>query len=138
MTMIRTYSGILREKTFEDRYEYLKLGGEVGSSTFGFDRWINQKFYRSREWKSLRDFVIVRDNGLDLGMVDYEIHGAPLIHHINPISVADITSGLHWILDPEYLITTSKDTHNAIHYGDRSLLRQPHVDRAPGDTKLWR
>ena len=135
--MIRKYSEILRRHTFEDRYEYLKLGGEVGRSTFGFDRWINQRFYKSRDWRSLRDFVIVRDNGLDLGMVDHEIHGAPLIHHINPVSVDDITNGLHWILDPEYLITTSKETHNAIHYGDSSLLRQPHKDRTPGDTKLW-
>lgn len=137
MTKIRTYSEMRREDTFEGRYEYLKLGGEVGHSTFGFDRWINQEFYRSREWKSLRDYVIVRDNGLDLGMVDHEIQGPPLVHHVNPISVDDITSGLHWILDPEYLITTSKDTHNAIHYGDSSLLRQPFKERSRGDTKLW-
>jgi hypothetical protein len=126
-----------REDTFEGRYEYLKLGGEVGRSTFGFDRWINQEFYRSREWKSLRDYVIVRDNGFDLGMADYEIQGPPLVHHVNPISIDDITAGLHWILDPEYLITTSKDTHNAIHYGDASLLRQPFKERTPGDTRLW-
>ena len=137
MTKIRTYSEMRREDTFEGRYEYLKLGGEVGHSTFGFDRWINQEFYRSREWKSLRDYVIIRDSGLDLGMVDHEIHGPPLVHHVNPISVDDIASGLHWILDPEYLITTSKETHNAIHYGDSSLLRQPFKERTPNDTRLW-
>lgn len=123
--------------SYEDRFEYLKLGGSVGHATFGFDRWINQTFYRSREWKSARRDVILRDNGLDLGCSGYEIHNAPLVHHMNPISVDDIAHGAEWIFNPEYLITTTQKTHNAIHYGDRSLLRQPPVERRPGDTKLW-
>lgn len=137
MTRIRTYSEMIREDTFEGRFDYLKLEGAVGRSTFGFDRHINQRFYRSHEWKNLRHYVIVRDNGCDLGVDDYAIRGTPLIHHINPISVDDITHGMDWILDPEYLISTSHDTHNAIHYGDRSLLRQPYKERSPNDTKLW-
>ena len=136
-TKIRTYGEMIRFDMFEDRFEYLKLEGVVGRSTFGFDREINQRFYRSREWKSIRDFVIVRDNGCDLGVPGYEIHANLLIHHINPISITDLVGGLHWILDPEYLVTTSHDTHNAIHYGDRSLLRVQYVERSPGDTTLW-
>ena len=133
----RTYGEMVKWSTFEDRFEYLKLGGSVGQATAGFDRWINQKFYRSQEWKSLRQHVIVRDEGCDLGVPGHEIHGNLLIHHVNPISVRDITSGLHWILDPEYLITTCHDTHNAIHYGDARLLRKEYVERSSGDTKLW-
>jgi hypothetical protein len=137
MARIRTYSELRREESFEDRYEYLRLEGVVGRATFGFDRWVNQQFYQSREWKTLRHDIIIRDNGCDLGVRGYEIQGAPLIHHINPISTDDISHGLDWILDPEFLITTTHDTHNAIHYGDRSLIRQPYVPRSPGDTKLW-
>lgn len=136
-TKIRTYSEMIRFDMFEDRFEYLKLEGVVGRSTFGFDREVNQRFYRSREWKSIRDFVIVRDNGCDLGVPGYEIHTNLLIHHVNPISIDDLVGGLHWILDPEYLVTTSHDTHNAIHYGDSSLLPKQWVPRQPGDTKLW-
>lgn len=135
--MRRTYGELLRHQTFEDRFEYLRLGGLVGEATLGFDRWIGQKFYRSAEWKSLRHHVIYRDGGCDLGVKGYEIQGAPLVHHLNPISVADIVGGLHWILDPEYLITTTQATHNAIHYGDASLLPRKYEERTPGDTRLW-
>ena len=134
---IKSYSELIQHEGLEERYEYLKLGGTVGRSTFGFDRVINQRFYRSSEWRSARDFVIVRDNGCDLGVPGYEIHADLLVHHVNPISIADLDAGLHWILDPEYLITTCHDTHNAIHYGDASLLPQKFVERRPGDTKLW-
>jgi hypothetical protein len=135
--MIRTYSEVVRRSTFEDRYEYLKLGGSVGASTAGFDRWINQEFYRSREWKSLRQDVILRDGGCDLGVPGHEIQRKALVHHLNPVTVRDIVDGLHWILNPEYLITVSHDTHNAIHYGDASLLPKEHVERSPGDTRVW-
>lgn len=137
LTRIRTYSEMIRNITFEDRYEYLKLSGHVGEATFGFDRWINQDFYRSREWKSVREEVIVRDNGCDLGVRGYEIHHGLLVHHINPIESGDIVHGDDWILNPEFLVTTCHDTHNAIHYGDRSLLRKPFVPRRSGDTQLW-
>lgn len=135
--MIRTYSEVVRRSTFEERYEYLKLGGSVGAATAGFDRWINQEFYRSREWKSLRQDVILRDGGCDLGVPGHEIQRKALVHHINPVTVRDIVDGLHWILNPEYLITVSHDTHNAIHYGDASLLPKEHVERSPGDTRVW-
>ncbi len=137
MPRIRRYSEMIQIESYEDRFEYLKLGGSVGHATFGFDRWLNQTFYRSREWKRVRRDVLVRDNGLDLGCIGYEIHDSPLVHHMNPISVDDIAHGADWIFDSEYLITTTPKTHNAIHYGDRSLLRQPTVERRPGDTKLW-
>lgn len=137
MTTNRTYSEVSRLNTFDDRFDYLKLGGHVGESTFGFDRYINQKFYASYEWKRVRDFVIIRDEGCDLGIPGYEINGALLIHHINPISISDVVDGEEWILNPEYLITTTKTTHNAIHYGDKSLLPKVVLSRGPGDTKLW-
>lgn len=133
----KRYAELRRFETFEERFEYLRLHGDVGRSTFGFDRWINQQFYRSREWKQARDFVIVRDNGCDLGVPDYEIHGELLIHHINPIVADDILHGEEWIFNPEYLITTTHNTHNAIHYSDASLLPRIVVARQPGDTKLW-
>lgn len=137
MAKIRTYSDIRRLETFEERFGYLSLRGVVGESTFGFDRWINQEFYRSREWKSSRDTVIVRDNGCDLGIVGYEIHADLIVHHMNPLSVEDIEAGESWILDPEFLITTSLRTHNAIHYGDEKLLPRSPIVRLPGDTKFW-
>lgn len=121
----------------EDRFDYLVLKGEVGLETFGFDRWINQRFYRSKEWKDVRDYVIFRDNGCDLGIPGYEIGRNLLVHHMNPMTPDDIVDGLEWILDPEFLITTSMRTHNAIHYGDKSLLPQLPIERKPGDTKLW-
>lgn len=135
--MNRTYSELAELDTFEDRYNYLRLRGEVGEPTFGSERWINQEFYRSREWKQIRHFVIVRDNGCDLGIDDREIFDSVHIHHINPMTPEDIIHGEEWIIDPEYLISTSHRTHNAIHYGDASLLAQPYVERQPGDTLLW-
>lgn len=137
MSRIRTYSELSRLSTFEDRYQYLKLGSSVGESTFGFDRWVNQEFYRSREWKNVRDRVIVRDNGCDLGVSGYEIHTNLIIHHMNPISIDDLEHGYEWILDPNFLITTSHRTHNAIHYGDENLLPKKLVVRKRGDTSLW-
>lgn len=134
---IKTYSELSRFHTFEERFDYLRLHGAVGRSTFGFDRHINQHFYRSREWKDVRDFVIVRDNGCDLGVSGYEIGSDILIHHINPMDVDDIVHGESWIIDPEFLITTTHNTHNAIHYSDASLLPKIVVAREPNDTKLW-
>lgn len=134
---IKTYSEMLQHKTFEARYNYLKLGGNVGESTFGFDRYLNQQFYRSAEWKRTREQIIIRDNGCDLGLPGYEIHQAILVHHINPMNADDIIHGKEWILEPEFLITTTYDTHNAIHYGNQSLLKTPFTPRKPGDTKLW-
>jgi hypothetical protein len=113
------------------------LDGSVGQATFGFDRFINQRFYHSYEWKQVRNHVVVRDNGCDLGVPGYEIHGALLIHHINPILPEDIIHGEEWIFDPEYLITTTQKTHNAIHYGDERLLPKITLVRNPNDTKLW-
>lgn len=138
-TRIRRYSELRRLETFEERFDYLKLGGSVGYSTFGFDRYINQQFYMSNQWKDVRQKVILRDNGCDLGIPGYEIHGVGklVVHHINPMEAEDIVHAEEWILDPDFLITTSHDTHNAIHYGDRKLLRQPYVERKPGDTQLW-
>jgi hypothetical protein len=133
----RSYSELRRLTTFEERFEYLSLGGEVGSATFGFDRWINQRFYRSREWKSVRSQVIVRDEACDLGILGYEIRHQLLVHHMNPILPDDLARGEPWVLDPEYLITTTQQTHNAIHYGDYSLIRRAPIERRPGDTKLW-
>lgn len=135
--MIRTYSALRRLNTIEERFNYLKLHGEVGDTTFGFDRWMNQQFYRSSEWKHIRDHVIVRDNGCDLGVDGYEVHGRITIHHMNPIRVDDFSDGNADILDPEFLIAVAHRTHNAIHYGDERLLPRPLVVRVPGDTKLW-
>lgn len=135
--MIRRYSALRRLETFEDRYRYLRLQGSVGRDSFGFDRHVNQAFYRSREWRDLRDHVIVRDDGCDLGVDGYEIHGELLVHHMNPMSVDDILHSRSWILDPEYLITTCHRTHNAIHYGDESQLPRQLVERRRGDTTLW-
>lgn len=137
MTSTRTYSELIRVSTFEQRYEYLALRGIVGDSTFGYDRYVNQQFYRSREWRQMRHQIIARDNGCDLGMLGHEIHESPIIHHMNPMTVGDIADGNLNILDPEYLITVTLRTHNAIHYGDVRLLAKPIVDRRPGDTKLW-
>lgn len=134
---IRTYSELRRLEKFEERYEYLKLDGVLGSATFGFDRWVNQQFYKSKEWLSARDQVIVRDNGCDLGLEGFEIYSGLLVHHMNPISIDDLKHGLEWVVNPEYLITTSLRTHNAIHYGDESLLPRGPIERKPGDTKLW-
>lgn len=134
---MKTYSKLIKLNTFEERYEYLKLNGTVGESTFGFDRYMNQKFYRSSEWKQIRNHVIARDLGLDLAMEGYEIYDKIIIHHMNPMSVDDIKNSDSDILDPEFLISTTLNTHNAIHYGDRSLLKQLFVERKINDTKLW-
>lgn len=136
-TRIRTYSELRRIDDFTERFRYLQLRGQVAEKTFGFDRWINQEFYRSREWRRIRDHVIVRDNGCDMGVEDWEIHDGIYIHHMNPMTVEDITSGDPSILDPEFLISVTHRTHNAIHYGDEGLLPRPLIQRAPGDTKLW-
>lgn len=133
----RTYSELRRIETFEERYEYLRLAGRVGATTFGFDRHINQALYHSSEWKHVRREVILRDNGCDLGVRGYEINGSLLVHHMNPVDSDDILDRDDLVLNPEFLITTTNQTHNAIHYGDQSLLRKPLVARAPGDTKLW-
>ena len=137
MTMTRRYSELRHIPTFEERFDYLKLNGSVGRETFGFDRYINQRFYTSKEWRDVRHHVIARDLGLDLGAEGYEINSRILIHHMNPIVVDDILHKNDDILDPEFLITTCHNTHNAIHYGDSSLLPKPLVERSRGDTRLW-
>lgn len=136
--IIRTYSELLTFPTFESRYEYLKLSGRVGEETFGFDRYLNQTFYRSKEWRSIRDYVITRDNGCDLGMEGHEIYDRILIHHMNPITKEDILQRSPYLIDPEYLICTIKNTHDAIHYGDSGLLITAPVERRPNDTCPWR
>lgn len=136
--IIRTYSELSQLATFKERYEYLRLDGKVGEETFGFDRYLNQIFYKSDEWRSIRDFVIIRDNGCDLGINGYEIHGKILIHHMNPISPKDIARRSEFLLNPEYLITTILSTHNAIHYGDESLLISAPIERMRNDTCPWK
>lgn len=136
--IIKTYSELCRLQTFEERYRYLKLGGIVGDETFGFDRYLNQLFYSSQKWKNIRDAVIIRDNGCDLGVEGYEIDGRILIHHINPITIADIESESEFLLNPEYLITTTHNTHNAIHYGDEKMLITAPIVRSKNDTCPWR
>jgi hypothetical protein len=133
----RCYSELRILDTFEKRFEYLHLGGEVGEATFGYDRWLNQRFYTSLQWRRARNEVILRDNGCDLGIRGQEIPFGLLVHHMNPMTVEDIENGHDWILDPEFLICTSKRTHNAIHYGVDHLLPRGPVTRRAGDTKLW-
>lgn len=133
----RTYSEVRRFHTFIERFRYLKLNGQVGERTFGFDRWVNQNFYTSTQWRQIRHEIIARDNGLDLGIEGHEIHSGLYIHHLNPMTLAQIKSGDPCILDPENLITVSLNTHNAIHYGDERMLPGPFVERKPGDTTLW-
>lgn len=135
--MDRSYSDLRRLVSFEERYKYLKLNGVVGRSTFGFDRYINQAFYTSSQWRQVRHVVITRDLACDMGVEGYDIHSGLYIHHMNPMTVEDIESGNPNILDPEFLITVTHQTHNAIHYGDDSLLPRPVIARQPGDTKLW-
>lgn len=135
---IRTYSELITFPTFEERYEYLRLKGRVGEETFGFDRYLNQVFYKSKEWRSIRDYVITRDNGCDLGMEGYKIYGQILIHHMNPITKEDILQRRDALLNPEYLITTVKNTHDAIHYGDVNLLVTAPIERRKNDTCPWR
>jgi hypothetical protein len=133
----RSYLELLEFKTFEERFEYLALKARVAESTFGFERWMNQTFYRSREWRDLRHQIIARDEACDLGIAGFDIHERAVIHHIIPMTVEHLEEGNPLITDPDNLITTTHNTHNAIHYGDRSLLRLPLVERRPGDTKLW-
>lgn len=134
---IRTYSELMKRDSFLARFKYLVLGGELGAATFGYDRPLNQEFYHSYAWKSVRDFVIVRDQGCDLGVSGYGIHDRILVHHMNPIGKEDLVHFNESILDPEFLICVSTRTHNAIHFGDESQLPSPIVERKPGDTKLW-
>lgn len=137
--IIKTYRELSRLDTFEDRFKYLRLYGQVGKDTFGFDRIFNQRFYKSKEWQAARDFVIIRDNGCDLGIEGHEIHGQHIIiHHMNPISLEDIETGSDFLLDPEYLITTIHNTHNAIHYGDENLLLTAPIERYKNDTCPWK
>lgn len=138
MTTIRRYSELSQIKTFKERYEYLKLSGAVGQDTFGFDRYLNQIFYTSPEWKRIRDEVIIRDNGCDLGIEGFDIRGKILIHHMNPISKEDILERRSSLMDPEYLITTTMRTHNAIHYGDENQLLLMPKERTANDTCPWR
>lgn len=135
--MIRTYSELRQLKTFEERYEYLRLGGSVGRSTFGFDRYLNQMLYTSQRWRSLRDDIIIRDEACDLAIRGREILSRIIIHHMNPITPDDIRYAREHIFDPEFLISTSDNTHNAIHFGDDSLLYRLPPERRPGDTSLW-
>ena len=138
MSIIKNYTELSRLHTFKDRYEYLRLEGIVGKETFGFDRYMNQAFYRSPEWKRVRDIVITRDCGCDLGIEGREIFGKVIIHHMNPILPEDIRDRNDMILDPEYLITTINDTHLAIHYGDEHILLQEPIIRFAGDTCPWK
>lgn len=137
MSLIRTYSDLRRLETFKERFEYLKLGGEVGGDTFGFERYLNQNFYRSAQWKHARNTAIARDLGRDLGIEGYEIHDRIVVHHMNPMLPDDIIHGNSDILNPDYLITTTHDTHNAIHYGFEPPSKYVLTERNPGDTQLW-
>ena len=135
---IRTYSELITLPTFLDRFEYLQLNGQVGKETFGFERYLNQKFYHSDEWGVIRDFVITRDLGRDLACDGYDIHERIYIHHMNPIEVRDIREATEYLTNPEFLICTTHNTHNAIHYGDSSLLVMEPVERTPFDTCPWK
>lgn len=137
--IIRTYSELITLPTYVERFNYLKLGGRVGADTFGFDRYLNQQFYhRDPMWRQARDTVIIRDNGCDLAMEGYEIHGKIIVHHMNPITMDDIIQKRDWIYDPEFLICTVHNTHNAIHYGDEHLLTKAPIVRSPNDTCPWK
>lgn len=138
-TLIRTYSELSRLKTFEERYRYLQLKGSVGKETFGFDRYLNQVWYqRNPKWKSARDAVIIRDNGCDLGIEGREIYGKIIVHHMNVITLEDLERDRDILYDPENLISTMHTTHNAIHYGDESLLILDPIERKPNDTCPWK
>lgn len=135
---IRTYSELITLPTFEERFRYLQLGGKVGEDTFGHDRYLNQMFYTSDEWRRIRRDVIVRDNGCDLGIQDREIHGLIIIHHMNPITIEDIINRSEFLLNPEYLISTVKNTHDAIHFSDERILITDPIKRRPNDTCPWK
>ncbi len=136
--MSRSYSELIRLPTFEERYLYLRLGNVVGATTFGFERIFNQRFYNSKQWKSFRDQVILRDNGCDLGVEGYELRGRILIHHMNPITMEDIERQSEQLLNPEFLICVSHATHQAIHYGDADQLPKAPTERRKNDTCPWR
>ena len=136
--IIKTYEELITFPSFEERYDYLRIKGKVGEETFGYDRWINQMFYRSKEWKRIRDIVILRDNGCDLGVEGYDIHDKVLIHHMNPISIDDINLSSDYLMNPRYLITVSFNTHQAIHYGTQLNLITNPVERRPNDTSPWK
>lgn len=136
--MIKTYSELIRFKTLEERYQYLRIGGRVGEETFGFDRWMNQVFYKDPRWRDIRDEVITRDNGCDLGLEGYDIHGKIFVHHMNPVTKDDILYNFDSLLNPEFLISTSKRTHDAIHYGNEDLLPQSPIVRTRNDTCPWK
>lgn len=138
LSNFKTYSELIQFSAFEDRFDYLRVKAGVGDQTFGGERWLNQEFYRSSEWKDVRDFVITRDSGCDLAVRDHELFDRLIVHHMNPMQIEDIVEFNANILDPEYLITTCHNTHNAIHYGDASLLPKPMVVRSPGDTTPWK
>ena len=135
---IRTYSELILLPTFEERFKYLQLNGRVGDDTFSFDRYINQNFYKSADWKRIRDQIIIRDNGCDLALEGYEIYGRILIHHMNPITVKDVELSTEYLMNPEYLICVTHNTHNAIHYGDEKLLMKGPVVRTKNDTCPWK
>lgn len=135
---IRTYSELMKLPTFEERFKYLQLKGAVGKDTFGFDRYVNQTFYRSQRWKSIRDQIIIRDNGCDLGIEGHDIYGRILIHHMNPIAIEDIERESEYLLNPEYLICVTHNTHNAIHYSDENHLIKLPRERKPNDTCPWK
>jgi len=136
--MIRTYNELCQFDTFEDRFNYLKLSGYVGEDTFGWDRYLNQIFYRSKEWRQIRNYVISRDNGCDLGIEGYEISGTVYIHHINPITKDDIICKTPFLTDPQYMVSVSLLTHNAIHYGSEPPIKKTEVIRTPNDTCPWK
>lgn len=138
MTIIRTYSELITFPTFEERFKYLQLEGSVGKDTFGYDRYLNQLFYKTAEWKRLRQDLIIRDNGCDLGVEGREIYGRIIIHHLNPITKDDIVRRTEYLLNPDFLICTTHNTHNAIHYGDESLLITSPVKRSKNDTCPWK
>ncbi len=138
MSTIKTYSELSKLKTFEERYRYLRLAGTVGRETFGFDRYLNQLFYTSDRWKEIRNDIIIRDDGCDLGVKGFEIHERIIIHHMNPITLYDIEHETDCLVDPEFLICTILNTHNAIHYGDESLLRSIPIERTKYDTCPWK
>lgn len=138
MTTIRTYSELITIPTFEDRFKYLQLNGTVGKDTFGYDRYLNQILYASKKWKRFRDAIIIRDNGCDLACKGYDIYGRILVHHMNPIAVEDVINRSYKVFDPENVICVTHNTHNAIHYGDESLLITAPVERSRNDTCPWR
>ena len=135
---IKTYSELIASPTFEERFKYLQLNGSVGRDTFGFDRYMNQVLYRSQKWKRIRDEIIIRDNGCDLACEGYEIHARIIIHHMNPLTIEDIEKETEFLFNPEFLISTTHNTHNAIHYGDENLLVTMPIERSKYDTCPWR